>query len=108
MHDVILSTPVFEPGQATFTVPAISPIRDPETWHELVDAEPALADVETFCRSIRGRRDWRQWAQAKARFSSLVGWGARRPSLRSSRCYEVAYCHLLGIFETRSRRRAAR
>lgn len=104
MHDVIISTPAFEPGQVTFTVPAVSPVRTPETWSELVEIEPNLMSVEAFVTSLRGRRDWRQWSQAKARFSSLVGWNARKPQLRSSRCFDIAYLHLLNIFEVKRRR----
>ena len=79
--------------------PAIVPVRSLETWSELIAIEPWLLDAERLVRLLPEDRDYADWEQIKTQFSSHVGWGARRPALRSSRCFDIAYTYLLGIFE---------
>ena len=69
------------------------------TWQYLVAIEPRLRSIERLARSIGS--SWRDWERVKRALRPLVGWGAPRPELQSSECYDIAYRHLLRVWETR-------
>ena len=69
------------------------------SWRDLITAEPKLLAVERLVRAVGP--EWRDWELVKRAFRPLVGWDARHPLLRSSESYEIAYRHLLRLWECR-------
>lgn len=89
---------------AALELPPIAP--EPATaptWQELVALEPRLADVERLALELHPRAaqdDWLAWATIKRAFMPLVGFEAEQYALRHSAAYNVAYDHLLNVWET--------
>ena len=74
----------------------------PPAWDDLVRAEPELAEVERLALSLyhkSGGQDVRDWSRVKRAFLPLVGFDARRYTLRSPAAYNVAYDHVLACWE---------
>ena len=69
------------------------------TWHHLIAIEPRLRAVERLARSAG--RSWRDWERIRRAMRPLVGWYARRPELQSSEAWDVAYRHVLQVWETK-------
>lgn len=64
------------------------------TWREIVSLEPEAARIVSEAAAIRGP-EWRDYSRLKLQLSRLVGFGARKPQLRSCRAYEVALDRLV-------------
>ena len=98
-----------EPAAMQFPPLSFEPDRVP-TWRGLVAIEPALADIEAMALDIHYKVSRpepvdafdgldRGWSTVKRAFLPLVGWSAKRYSLRNSTAYDVAYDHLLACWE---------
>lgn len=79
------------------------------TWAALTSLAPSLLSLERDVRRAASRirsgnrvnlfELWDGRDGYKRRLSSLVGWWAINPRLRTSTAYEVAYRHLFDILE---------
>lgn len=73
------------------------------TWPEIVQREPRLQAVEALARRAgTGSDDYRAWyREVKPRLERLVGHLAddQVPPLQTSAAYDVAYHHLLRVYE---------
>ena len=68
-----------------------------QSWRYLVATEPRLRSIERLARSVG--RSWLAWERVKRALRPLAGWDARRPELQSSEAWDVAYQHLLRVWE---------
>ena len=89
---------------AAMEFPPIAPTPETApTWQELVGVEPRLVEVEALAlrlHPLAAQDDWGAWGQVKMAMMRLVGWEAEQYALRHSAAYDVAYEHLLDIWET--------
>ena len=69
-----------------------------QSWQDVLDACPSLARLADAARC---GGDWQSWRIIKASLARYVGWDAdtRAPLLLSQAAYQVAYRHLIGLFE---------
>lgn len=75
----------------------------PTTWAGMILHDARLGALERKARECKPaqRRDWKWFeSNVKAPLVLLVGFHARSPELRTGEAYEVAYKHLLRIWET--------
>lgn len=56
------------------------------TWPEMVALEPALG---AFDELLQPTADWHDYGRAKTLGDPFVGWGARKPELRTSEAWQV-------------------
>jgi hypothetical protein len=75
-------------------------IEDEMAWGDLLEVEPVLDNLETLALYLhREEEDIHVWGLIKLALSLLVGDEARKPELRTSYSYDVAYERLQRCFE---------
>jgi hypothetical protein len=88
---------------AALLVARQSPAIDVTSWESLVRIEPRLAELERATGFVRQDDPWlwRKYGDMKRKLSSLAGWTAARPELRTSQVFGVAHRRLLNKLEGR-------